>query len=166
MFRYRCIQRTSKRRWDLPLRRHIAISLVALFVVPFGGSVPVLAQQQSVPSQPAGGMPPPPAPSPSSGSTGEEQGVSRSADGNQPSQLPNAVQEQPQSGPPAPVGTAVAPYEAGVGVAASRPAGAVIAPAKQRRTRSFMIKVGLLIGAAAAVGTVVGLSAASPSRPH
>ena len=166
MFSYRYIQRTSKRSWDLPLRRHIAISLVALFVVPFGGSVPVVAQQQTVPSQPVGGMPLPPAPSPSSSPTGEEQGASRSADGNQPSNVTNAVQEQPQSGPPSPVGTAVAPYEAGVGVAASRPAGAVIAPAKQKRSRSFMIKVGVLIGAAVAVGTVVGLSAASPSRPH
>jgi hypothetical protein len=64
------------------------------------------------------------------------------------------------------LGTAVAPYETGIGVAASRPAGAVIAPAKQRRTRSFVIKLGVLIGACAAVGTVVALSNASPSQPH
>ena len=64
------------------------------------------------------------------------------------------------------MGTAVAPYEKGVGVAASRPAGAVIAPAKQKRTRSFLIKSGLLIGAGVAVGSVVALSNASPSRPH
>jgi hypothetical protein len=80
--------------------------------------------------------------------------------------VPNAPQGQQQGETPAPVGTAVAPYEKGIGVAASRPAGAVIAPAKQKRSRSFMIKVGVLIGAAVAVGTVVGLSVASPSRPH
>lgn len=75
-------------------------------------------------------------------------------------------QAQQQGSKPAPVGTAVAPYEKGVGIAASRPAGAVIAPAKQRRTRAFFIKVGLLVGAAAAVGSVVALSSASPSQPH
>jgi hypothetical protein len=60
----------------------------------------------------------------------------------------------------------VAPYEKGIGIAASRPAGAVIAPAKQRRTRSFVIKTSLIIGAAVAVGTVVALSSGSPSRPQ
>jgi hypothetical protein len=52
------------------------------------------------------------------------------------------------------------------GVAASRPAGAVIAPGKQRRARSILIRVGVIVGAAVAVGTVVGLSHASPSRPN
>lgn len=65
-----------------------------------------------------------------------------------------------------PVGTAVAPYEETSGVTASRPAGAVIAPAKQRRRRSILIKIGIVVGAAAAVGTVVALSHASPSQPH
>jgi hypothetical protein len=41
----------------------------------------------------------------------------------------------------------------------------VIAPAQQRRTRSFLIKVGLVVGAAVAIGTVVGLSKATPSEP-
>lgn len=72
------------------------------------------------------------------------------------------------SQPPAntPVGTAVAPYEPTSGVTGSRPAGAVIAPAKQRRVRTILIKIGLVVGAAAAVGTVVALSHASPSQPH
>ncbi len=68
--------------------------------------------------------------------------------------------------PRAPVGTAAAPYEKGIGVAASRPAGAVIAPAKQRRTRTILIRVGVIVAAAVAVGTVVALSKASPSSPH
>lgn len=65
-----------------------------------------------------------------------------------------------------PVGTAVAPYEGASGITGSRPAGAVIAPGKQRRVRSILIKIGVVVGAAAAVGTVVALSHASPSQPH
>ena len=70
-----------------------------------------------------------------------------------------------RSGTP-PVGTAAAPYVEPGGVAASRPAGAAIAPAKQRRTRSFAIKVGLLVGAGIAIGVVTAVSLSSPSRPH
>jgi len=74
--------------------------------------------------------------------------------------------EPSQSNTTKPVGTAAAPYEKTTGVAASRPAGAVIAPAKQRRVRSILIRVGVVVGAAVAVGTVVALSHASPSRPN
>lgn len=77
-----------------------------------------------------------------------------------------AGSEQQQSSEQKPVGTAAAPYEKTTGVAASRPAGAVIAPAKQRRARSILIRVGVIVGAAAAVGTVVALSHGSPSRPN
>ena len=77
-----------------------------------------------------------------------------------------AISQQPQNDPQKPVGTAVAPYEKSTGVAASRPAGAVIAPAKQRRARSFVIRVAVVVGAAAAIGTVVALSHASPGRPQ
>lgn len=65
-----------------------------------------------------------------------------------------------------PVGTAAAPYEKPIGSAVSRPAGAAIAPGKQRRRRTFLIKVGLVVGAAVAVGTVVALSKGSPARPN
>lgn len=67
---------------------------------------------------------------------------------------------------PVPVGTAAAPAEKPVGTAVSRPAGAAIAPAKQKRSRTFLIRVGLVVGAAVAVGTVVALSKASRSRPQ
>lgn len=70
-----------------------------------------------------------------------------------------------QSTPQQPVGTAAAPYEKPTGVPGSRPAGAVIAPAKQRRVRAIVIKVGLLLAGGAAIGTVVGLSKASHSQP-
>ena len=64
-----------------------------------------------------------------------------------------------------PVGTAVAESVETTGVAASNPAGAAIAPAKQRRSRAFFIKVGAIVGAGAAVGAVAALSSGSPSRP-
>jgi hypothetical protein len=41
-----------------------------------------------------------------------------------------------------------------------------MAPAKQRRTRTILIRVGLIAGAAVAIGTVVALSKTSPSRPN
>jgi hypothetical protein len=41
-----------------------------------------------------------------------------------------------------------------------------MAPAKQRRIRIILIRVGLIVGAAAAIGTVVALSKTSPSRPN
>lgn len=72
---------------------------------------------------------------------------------------------QQQNSTSQPVGTAAAPYEKPQGIAASRPAGAVVAPAKQRRARSFLIRVSVIVGAAVAIGTVAALSKGSPSRP-
>jgi hypothetical protein len=74
-------------------------------------------------------------------------------------------QDQQQNGAAKPVGTAAAPYEATTGVAASRPAGAAIAPAKQRRVRAILISVGVVVGAGIAIGTVAALSHSSPSQP-
>lgn len=65
---------------------------------------------------------------------------------------------------PQPEGTAVAPPIEVSGGAASKPAGVAIAPPKQRRIRSLLIKMGVIAGAGVAIGTVVGLSAASPSH--
>ena len=64
------------------------------------------------------------------------------------------------------LGTAAAPVLKPGGVPASRPAGAAIAPAKQRRIRSIAIRVGLLVGAAIAIGTVAAASEGSQARPH
>src|SRR5579863_91036 len=72
---------------------------------------------------------------------------------------------QQQATPQQPVGTAAAPYEKPTGVAGSRPAGAAIAPAKQRRVRAIVIRLGIVLAAGAAVGTVVGLSKATHSTP-
>jgi hypothetical protein len=64
-----------------------------------------------------------------------------------------------------PRGTAAARAAKTQGGAASKPAGAAIAPAKQRRTRSLLIKLGVIAGAGAALGTVYALAKGSPSRP-
>jgi hypothetical protein len=64
-----------------------------------------------------------------------------------------------------PVGTAAAEGPRVTGVTAAQPAGAAIAPAKQRRVRTIVLKVGAILGAGAAIGTVVALSAATPSKP-
>jgi hypothetical protein len=88
---------------------------------------------------------------------------------------PPASQSAPpasQSAPPAsqnnahePLGTAAAESVPTMGIAASRPAGAALAPPKQRRVRSILIKTGAVIAAGAAVGVVVALSEGSPSKP-
>jgi hypothetical protein len=82
------------------------------------------------------------------------------------SSLNQSNSDQQQNGVTRPVGTAAAPLEKPTGVTASRPAGAVIAPAKQHRVRAILIRVSIVVGAAVAVGTVVALSRASPSRPN
>ncbi len=88
---------------------------------------------------------------------------------------PNAAPDMPASQPgqdqqpaaPAPaLGTAAAPYEKTSGITGTRPAGAVIAPARQRRIRSVLIKVAIVAGAGAAIAAVALLSHASPSQPH
>lgn len=90
---------------------------------------------------------------------------SQTADNNPPSGVQQPSPNQQQSGAQQPVGTAAAEFIKTTGVAASKPAGSAIAPAKQRRARSILIKVGAIVGAGVAVGAVVALSAASPSRP-
>jgi hypothetical protein len=103
-----------------------------------------------------------------------QQSQASSAAASQPAQPPAdqtasaAVPGQAQQpGAPAPaVGTAAAPYEKTTGITGTRPAGAVIAPAKQRRVRSILIKIGIVAGAGAAVAAVALLSHASPSQPH
>jgi hypothetical protein len=74
-----------------------------------------------------------------------------------PAQTPSSTSQEPN-------GTAVAPPVEVSGGAASKPAGVAIAPPKQRQVRSLLIKLGFLAGAGAAIGTVVGLSAASPGH--
>jgi hypothetical protein len=156
------------------LRRRIANCLVIVVALPFGKAA-TAQSLQTLPGQQLEASAAP-APSPAAGTTNAEAQQSGAAPvnpapaasqtNNQPAGAPQAAPQQQPNGATAPVGTAAAPYEKGVGVAASRPAGAVIAPAKQKRTRSILIKVGLIAAAAVAIGTVVALSSGSPSTPH
>jgi biotin carboxyl carrier protein len=74
-------------------------------------------------------------------------------------------QQSQTSVPSPPVGTAAAGPLRFSGVAASQPAGVAIAPAKQRRVRTIVIRVGAILAAGAAVGTVVALTEATSSKP-
>jgi hypothetical protein len=75
-----------------------------------------------------------------------------------------ATQDQTQK-PQRPVGTAAAEAPKVNGVTAAQPAGVAIAPAKQRRVRTIVLKVGAIVGAGVAVGTVIALTAGTPSKP-
>jgi hypothetical protein len=72
---------------------------------------------------------------------------------------------QSQSPPQKPAGTAAAEAPHATGIAASQPAGVAVAPAKQRRVRTIVLRVGAIVGAGVAIGTVVALTAATSSRP-
>lgn len=76
----------------------------------------------------------------------------------------SSTQQEPNQNKP--LGTAAAPPESTMGVTASRPAGAVIAPAKQRRQRAIFVRVALVVGAGVALGTVMALTHATPSQPR
>jgi hypothetical protein len=64
-----------------------------------------------------------------------------------------------------PVGTAAAGVVPATGIAASQPSGVAIAPAKQHRVRTIVIRTGAILAAAAAVGSVVALTEGTSSRP-
>jgi hypothetical protein len=86
-------------------------------------------------------------------------------------QLENAQRENTQQSGPVnerinPLGTAAAEKGKTAGGAASRPAGVAIAPAKQKRSRSLLIKLGAVAAAAAALGTVYGLSRSTKGTPQ
>jgi cytoskeletal protein RodZ len=64
-----------------------------------------------------------------------------------------------------PVGTAAAQPLHANGIAASQPAGVAIAPGKQRRARTIVISLGVILGAGVAIGSVAALTAGTSSRP-
>jgi hypothetical protein len=157
------------------LYRQIAASLVLLLGMPGSQAVaqnpqqPAQGQSSTTGQAPAHGT----VPAASADATSPENAlpenpVPATSPQQQPAPAQSAQPANAQSQQPTdqkPVGTAAAPFERTLGVAASRPAGAAIAPAKQRRVRTILISVGVVVAAGVAVGTVVGLSKASPSRP-
>jgi len=70
-----------------------------------------------------------------------------------------------QTGEQQPLGAAAAEQVKTAGGGASRPAGNAIAPVKQHQYRSLVIKLGAVAAAGIAVGTVYGLTHATPSTP-
>jgi hypothetical protein len=82
---------------------------------------------------------------------------------NTPSNPPDGTQSNQKL--QRPVGTAAAEAPRVSGITAAEPAGIAIAPAKQHRVRTLVIKVGAILGAGAAVGTVIALTQATPSKP-
>ena len=81
------------------------------------------------------------------------------------SQQSSSATNSQQAAPQRPVGTAAAEAPDTSGIAASQPAGAAIAPMKQHRVRTIVIKVGAIVAGAAAVGAVVALSEGTSSKP-
>jgi hypothetical protein len=132
--------------------RTIASFLV--LIVSSGASL-VFAQQDTAPAQsaPAGQSTLPPVELPDNPGRNSTAGSQQA-----PQQQPRTEQTQQPSG------TAVATRIEVTGGAASKPAGVAIAPPKQRQIRSLLLKVGVLAGAGVALGTVIGLSAASPGH--
>jgi hypothetical protein len=89
---------------------------------------------------------------------------SGAVDQKQDDSLPDAPQSQTQQ-QPTPSGAAGAKAADVKGAPVAQPAGAAVAPVRQRGHRSLLIKIGLIAGAGIAVGAVVALSEKSPARP-
>ena len=132
------------------------------------------APQSQPDSQPAASQPPQPQPDsqPATSQPPQSQPAESQSTASQQTQTPatnsQPAQQETQSSQPGdqnPAGAATAQRGKTAGGAASRPAGAALAPAKQRNPRSLLIKLGLLAGAGVALGTAFALSQASPSRP-
>ena len=160
------------------LTKQIAASVV-LFLVP-GAALSAVAQQTQtsqvqdataasvsqnhqtdLPDSPGASLArlqPPILPNSSQASGAAAAPASRQSDQQPPSQ-------DVQSAPQKPVGTAAAEPTHAAGVAASQPAGVAVAPAKQRRARTIVIRVGALVGAGVAVGTIAALTLGTSSRP-
>ncbi len=151
------------------LLRKVAVCLSVIMLLPTGS--PVLANAQQVSAGPSAEAAAKTNPEPSS------QSAKLNTNGDEADALPDAPSAQ--SGEPSgasaatgqennstkPLGTAAAPELKPSGVMGSKPAGAAIAPARQRRVHTILISIGVVIGAGIAVGTVAALSHGSPSRP-
>lgn len=89
---------------------------------------------------------------------------STSLDSSTQTQAAPAAAEQDVK-PQRPVGTAAAEAPVVSGVTAAQPSGVAIAPGKQHRARTIMIRVGAVVGAGVAIGSVAALTAGTSSKP-
>ena len=142
----------------------IACGLVLLLMAPLERAAAAQQPQQNQTSTQTSSSSLPQAPVPSTDQNTSGQNTSGQSASAQSASAVQPGQDQQPANPA--VGTAAAPYEKSTGIAATRPAGAVIAPAKQRRIHSILIKVGIVAGAGAAIAAVALLSHSSPSQPH
>ena len=151
-------------------KRTIAACLAAVFVL---SSLPAEAAQQATSPSEATSEQQQSGSATSSGTRGSDEALPDtpvpSQVGGAQSPAPAGRKQQngaaPQQPAQQPAGTAAAGIENTAGVAASKPAGVAIAPPKQRRVRLLVVKVGAIVGAGAALGTVAALSKGSPSKP-
>jgi len=159
------------------LSRQVSVLLILILAIPAGEAGSAMAQQAAQDNQQQAAASAPAASNASAANGPADASIAESALPDTPapaSPAPSPSQQaippqpgsaQPQDNGHKPVGTAAAPYERTTGIAASRPAGAAIAPAKQRRVRTILISLGVVAGAAIAVGSVAALSHGSPSHP-
>jgi hypothetical protein len=157
--------------------RRMAARLVAgalvLAVLTSGSAMALPGPQETNPdpSRPEGaatGSTPAPAAQPGAEPLPDSPGAARPQEAQDAASQSGAAQSLPQSQPEGsqkPVGTAAAETATTTGFAASKPAGAALAPAKQKRSRTILISVGAIAGAAVALGLVVALSKGTPSKP-
>lgn len=71
----------------------------------------------------------------------------------------------PESKTQRPVGTAAAEAPMVSGSTAAQPAGVAIAPAKQHRVRTIILRTGAIIGAGVALGATIALTEGTSSKP-
>jgi hypothetical protein len=143
---------------------HLACTVALLGML--SGALPATAQQSSSTSETTNTASAPLPDSPGavrSYSTGEKNDsiVLLAQSQSEPSSSPPPQTAAPQE----PVGTAASEAPNVSAIAASQPAGVAIAPAKQRRVRTIVLRTGAILAAGAAIGVVVALTAATPSKP-
>ena len=143
----------------------LALSCFQAAVLPASAqqTAPSAVDQQTPDQQPSSSNPQQSSADPQSAT--QQQAAPPAAPSSSNDSLPQAPEPQPLNTPQKPVGTAAAETPNASGIAASQPAGVAIAPAKQRRVRTIVLKVGALVGAGVAVGAVVALTRATPSKP-
>ena len=106
-----------------------------------------------------------PAPQPQQSDSTPSSAPSAAQSSTEQSGIQEQQQQQQQQKLQRPVGTAAAAAPGVSGVTAAQPAGVAIAPAKQHRVRTIILRTGAILAGGAALGTVVALTKATPSKP-
>jgi hypothetical protein len=159
---------TGRREGVRPVHALSVLVLVFTLAAQGQSTSPGTAPPSQSPSQTPGSAPAETAPvSPNTQPLPDGPGStsSRTASPAQPANPDQQAPPQQKGSIQRPLGTAAAGVINTSGVAASRPEGAALAPAKQRRVHLLIIKLGIVAAAGVALGTTMALTAASPSKP-